>query len=292
MRLQPYIRAQKIQLCTVYGIPRQKCLDSFCISVSSQLIYFLLPHSMCPYSENGFIFQSYSTRSRTTCIFDVFVVYVPNCVTITFTMPKCKDKGSASMWIQDYPELIIDGNRIFCRICHKSVSFIYCDLFCMRTNIFIAIYCICTSICTEMDILLQLSIDKKYNVIQHVKTALHQTNTKFKSNLKQQTITEVIVNQQQPDFDSFASDLCTAFVSANIPLRKLENKQLKSFIEKYCDRQVPSESNLRKKYINSTFEQVFSVIKNSVKHQYLYITVVFCLLCVSWKLECWKLEYI
>ena len=45
---------------------------------------------------------------------------------------------------------------------------------------------------------------------------------------------------------SFKLDLCRAFVSANIPLNTLNNKELIEFLEKYTNTKVPDESTIRK----------------------------------------------
>lgn len=49
--------------------------------------------------------------------------------------------------------------------------------------------------------------------------------------------------------NTFAKDLCRAFLSADIPLWKLTNDELRRFLEKYTNEAVPDESTLRKRYL-------------------------------------------
>ncbi|KRX24248.1 hypothetical protein T07_9349 [Trichinella nelsoni] len=51
----------------------------------------------------------------------------------------------------------------------------------------------------------------------------------------------------------FPTDLCMAFIDAGIPLWILENKSLRGFLKKYTKQHIPSESSLRKNYIDNNF---------------------------------------
>jgi hypothetical protein len=44
----------------------------------------------------------------------------------------------------------------------------------------------------------------------------------------------------------FHRDLCEMLISADIPLNNISNKQFISFVEKYTNRSIPTESALRK----------------------------------------------
>jgi hypothetical protein len=48
-------------------------------------------------------------------------------------------------------------------------------------------------------------------------------------------------------FATFAKDLCKAFVSADIPLFKINNPEVRNFLLKYTQTDPPDESTLRKK---------------------------------------------
>lgn len=44
--------------------------------------------------------------------------------------------------------------------------------------------------------------------------------------------------------DNFTDDLCKAFASSNIPIHKLEQKELQTFLEKYTKKAIPSSMSL------------------------------------------------
>ncbi|KAE9522767.1 hypothetical protein AGLY_016808 [Aphis glycines] len=48
----------------------------------------------------------------------------------------------------------------------------------------------------------------------------------------------------------FHTDLCRAFIRADIPIFKLKNPALKDFLEKYTGKKISEESTIRKKYVN------------------------------------------
>ncbi|KRX64637.1 hypothetical protein T09_15762 [Trichinella sp. T9] len=54
----------------------------------------------------------------------------------------------------------------------------------------------------------------------------------------------------------FPTELCMAFIDAGIPLWKLEKKSLRGFLEKYTKQHIPSESSLRKNYIDNNFNNL------------------------------------
>jgi hypothetical protein len=57
----------------------------------------------------------------------------------------------------------------------------------------------------------------------------------------------------------FSYDLCKALLSANIPLYKISIPQLKSFLEKYTSREIPSDSTLRKTYVDDIYEETIKI---------------------------------
>ena len=90
-----------------------------------------------------------------------------------------------------------------------------------------------------------------YHLDEHNKTAKHVANAQRLFSKKQQFLnvgTEVI--------DPFAADLCAALIGANIPIKKANHPKLKGFLLKYCSRNIPDESNLRKKYLPLCYKEV------------------------------------
>lgn len=71
----------------------------------------------------------------------------------------------------------------------------------------------------------------------------------------------------------FNVDLCKALVSANIPLRKLDNIEFKTFLKTYCKFNIPDESTLRKKGVEVVYTSVIEKIRDEISDNYFYITV-------------------
>lgn len=62
-------------------------------------------------------------------------------------------------------------------------------------------------------------------------------------------------------------DLCRAFISANIPLNKLQNLQeFRQFLQLYTQKYVPTESTLRKFYLEDCYEEM---MKNIIQRVFL-----------------------
>ncbi|ODM87291.1 hypothetical protein Ocin01_19391 [Orchesella cincta] len=78
-------------------------------------------------------------------------------------------------------------------------------------------------------------------LVQHASTELHihavrRTKTEKKT---QQLMTQPVKNE-------FAADMCKAFLSADIPMNKINNPTIRQFLEKYTKKAVPSCSTLRR----------------------------------------------
>ncbi|KAF4531553.1 hypothetical protein B566_EDAN017698 [Ephemera danica] len=59
-------------------------------------------------------------------------------------------------------------------------------------------------------------------------------------------------------------DLCEALLAADIPLSKLGNKKLSSFLSKYTGRKTPHESTLRKNYVKKVHQKVMQNIRTEL----------------------------
>lgn len=127
-----------------------------------------------------------------------------------------------------------------------------------------------------LKLLLQVACDRKSQITQHVATDLHKKKTHQLSQTKmaQQSFKQAIQpettkNEQQ----IFNAGLCKAFLAANISFQKLQNPELKKFLELYCGRTVPDESTLRKGYVNEEYIKIIRSIKEVVKNHYVYLIV-------------------
>lgn len=123
-----------------------------------------------------------------------------------------------------------------------------------------------------MSVFCQISCSKKYQVDQHVSTAVHKENVQRNSSKRQRLITTSFATKP-PDFDNFNADLCYASVASNIPLKKLDSLPFQQFLSKYCDKHIPSESILRKKYVNILHEKTMNEIKNTIAGNMFWIAV-------------------
>jgi Glu-tRNA(Gln) amidotransferase subunit E-like FAD-binding protein len=114
-----------------------------------------------------------------------------------------------------------------------------------------------------------------HNIIQHTITATHQERLKKLSwkNIKQQTIKELIATSSSDEQKTFYSDLCNAMISSNIPLKRLDNGEVKCFLEKYCSRHIPSESTIHKNYVDSLHEEVMDELKSNISNNFIWFSV-------------------
>ena len=86
----------------------------------------------------------------------------------------------------------------------------------------------------------EVKADKKFLVVQHVMGAKHTALLEKKAQIASSSVSqlkpflEAIGKQSQ-----FTLDLCDAFVSADIPLYKLDNPKLRSFFENTSIRSRP-----------------------------------------------------
>ncbi|KRX35235.1 hypothetical protein T05_7684 [Trichinella murrelli] len=81
------------------------------------------------------------------------------------------------------------------------------------------------------------------------------------------------INHEKNSKSQFPTELCMAFIDAGIPLWKLENKSLRSFLEKYTKQHIPSESSLRKHYIDNNFNNVMDRVRREVAYNKIWISI-------------------
>lgn len=99
-----------------------------------------------------------------------------------------------------------------------------------------------------------LVFNGKSSMTQHVKTQKHMQSL-----------------EGCPD-KIFYEDLCNAFVSANIPLTKLNNTIFKNFLCKYTKRKIPDESTIRKHYIQNQYDKAMTAIKTKISSKYIWVS--------------------
>lgn len=101
---------------------------------------------------------------------------------------------------------------------------------------------------------------------QHLQTALHVSNNKKRANnFNQQLLSNPIPSNSSQDV--FSKELCNVFLSCNIPLHKLDNPVLRSFLNTNCKMEninLPSSSTLRKKYVEENYQTIMQNIKTEI----------------------------
>ncbi|KAG7175948.1 CGG triplet repeat-binding protein 1-like 13 [Homarus americanus] len=120
-----------------------------------------------------------------------------------------------------------------------------------------------------------VTASKKFQVQQHLKTSKHIRLKAVKSNSaqKEQQLLLACSSKSGPDRSQFNADLCKAFVSADIPLHKLNNKCLKSFLEQYTGKKVPDESTLRKNYVSQLFKDTMEIIRRKACGKKIWVSL-------------------
>lgn len=71
----------------------------------------------------------------------------------------------------------------------------------------------------------------------------------------------------------FNEDLCKALVTSNIPLIRLNNPNLRSFLQKYCKFNIPEQSILRKRGVDSLYIETREKIREITVGNHFYIIV-------------------
>lgn len=149
-------------------------------------------------------------------------------------MPKFNKRSKSELlrqWVQDCgpSDYTTDGKLIFCQVCNK-----------------------------------QIACEKKFQLSQHSTTNQHLAAKNKQSSLKQTLLT-----QQTPSSSNlkneFCSDLCHALIAANIPWNSLNNPTFRNFLDKYCKHTIPSESTLRKNYLEDCYRSTIKEIQNNLK---------------------------
>jgi len=107
-------------------------------------------------------------------------------------------------------------------------------------------------------------------VDQHLSRDKHKNNLKLKEthliNTKQTLISNINV-------DNFYEDIFQAFISANIPLFKLQNLSLCDFLQKYTKRHIQDESTVRKNYMKKCYFETINSIRSSIRDHNIWTSI-------------------
>lgn len=78
-------------------------------------------------------------------------------------------------------------------------------------------------------------------------------------------------NRTAQKIDEFSMDLCKTFIEANIPLKKVSHPSIVKFIESYAGKTMPSESNLRQKYVPMLYDECMQNLRAKVNQNYIWV---------------------
>uniref|UniRef100_A0A2S2PVX4 DUF659 domain-containing protein n=1 Tax=Sipha flava TaxID=143950 RepID=A0A2S2PVX4_9HEMI len=136
----------------------------------------------------------------------------------------------------DHTIFTTDGSVVFCQLCDKKI------------------------VCT-----------KKFQIQQHVDTALHKSALNRKANDNKQQF--FVLDAKPKSGNIFNEDFCSALIVANIPWNKLQIPEFKNFLEKYTGKHIPDESILRKNYLGPCYNNVINAIREIIGNSDIWIAV-------------------
>lgn len=100
--------------------------------------------------------------------------------------------------------------------------------------------------------------------------AAHKAKAQQKNQLQQTLLTQPTSSNLS---SNFYADLTRAFVAANIPWNAIENPVLRQFLQKYCKQNIPSESTLRKNYLDRIYNETLASIREDIGDSYIWVSV-------------------
>jgi hypothetical protein len=111
----------------------------------------------------------------------------------------------------------------------------------------------------------------KSQLEQHIRSAFHTKHKQLQCSKKQVLLTQM--QQESGIRNEFFKDLCHAVVAADTPWYKFQVPKFLSFFEKYCKKQVPDESTLRKNYLHACYQETIVNIREEIGESYIWVAV-------------------
>lgn len=114
-----------------------------------------------------------------------------------------------------------------------------------------------------------INAKKVFCIKQHFNTDKHKEASKRResSNTRQILLKESLSQAVNP----FSMDVCTAFLEANIPLKKISHPSVIKLLEKYTTQNIPSETNLRSKYVPLLYEQALQNMRSKAMNKTIWV---------------------
>lgn len=115
---------------------------------------------------------------------------------------------------------------------------------------------------------INISCELKSSVRQHTLTSKHRINAE-KAHRQQQ-----LLNEASAGTEDFSYDVCSAFLSADIPLYKLKHPKVRHILESpYRCRSLPDESTLRKVKVKQCYTAVMESIRAAIGESHIWCSV-------------------
>lgn len=115
--------------------------------------------------------------------------------------------------------------------------------------------------------------ERRSSVIQHLKTEKHLRSVKRKEDQKETKCKQLLTNDLSFKKSKFNLNLCKAMVSANIPLNKLSNVEFRPFLEDCSGKDIPTESVLRKFYLDDCNNEIMEKIRRRVFNRKIWVSL-------------------
>ena len=119
-----------------------------------------------------------------------------------------------------------------------------------------------------------IKVEQRSQVTQHLSGNKHKVAA-LRQAKKQPLISEPVPSASiQPcRFSVYCEDLCRAFVSADIPISKVNEPQLKKFLTKYSNIDTPDESTLRRNYLPKCYEETLAHIRSICQNEKIWVSI-------------------
>jgi len=111
-----------------------------------------------------------------------------------------------------------------------------------------------------------------YTIQRHQERQIHTNNLSKTSNKsKSSENLNKIEKTKRETIDDFLMCLTSAFLSADIPLEKLLNENLKSFLFQYTHFNIPTPSHLREKIVPKVYEESLQKVRQAIGSNKVYV---------------------
>lgn len=154
------------------------------------------------------------------------------------------------------PKIKENLSQILARTVKDFPGVFRCD-----SSVLYCLYCNC-----------EVKVNQIGQVKQHLKTTKHKNSVERKDGAKQLLLTTFQTEAEKKNVNQFTVDLLKFFIGANFPLSAIRKECVISFLKKYTNQPIPSETSLRN-YLQLIFHQQINQLKSLAKDKLLWISV-------------------